>query len=82
MNKKYKIILIASIIVFVVGGVLGFFVYKRSKGNNIKNLNNQVSLEEKVLNPLSGQAIGEKINVNPFEVKISPYELYNNPFKK
>ena len=47
-----------------------------------KNSNKSTAAQNATLNPLSGQAIGDKLpKTNPFDVKVTPYDAYKNPFK-
>lgn len=81
MTKSVKII----IIVLVAAGLVaaGYFINQQfKKKKNIDRQSMQLSVE-KVLNPINGQTVGDKIpETNPFDVKVNPFDAYKNPFNK
>jgi len=85
MNKGLKIIISTIILAIVLIAGLVFYVVKKpgSKLAGDDNLSGSATALELATNPINGQVIGEKMpKTNPFQVKISPFDAYQNPFKK
>ena len=75
MNGKLKIAI--AIIVLFVFVVIGYVVFQ-----NMKNSTTEKEALKKVLNPINGEVVGEKLpKTNPFETKVNPFDSYKNPFE-
>lgn len=79
MDKKYKVIILTVIAIIIFVG--GYFAYQKFMVKP-KTSNKTTVVQNATLNPLSGQAIGDKLpKTNPFDVNVTPYDAYKNPFK-
>ncbi|TSC52025.1 MAG: hypothetical protein LiPW41_573 [Parcubacteria group bacterium LiPW_41] len=75
MNGKLKIAI--AIIVLLVFVVIGYVVFQ-----NMKTSTTEKEALKKVLNPINGEVVGEKLpKTNPFETKVNPFDSYKNPFE-
>lgn len=75
MNGKLKITII--VVVLLVLATIGYIVFQ-----NIKSSTTEKEALKKVLNPINGEVVGEKLpKTNPFETKVNPFDSYKNPFE-
>lgn len=70
MNKK----IIISVIVIVIAAI-GFFFYQKAQAPSLEN-------QTEVINEQAQSAVGGGVEkTNPFNVDVSPYQGYTNPFE-